>query len=266
MTSSWQNLSHDSGSVLIGLSPSTRPYLFLGAYPIAVVIGLRWCDKDHGIVHKGCEEVFILQKCRSPRSRNHTSSCRSLGTRYTNERYAKLPPGRAGLETMITSTCVCLNFLMVKERSKRYHRFTVSTQTSHSSSRSYAVCLSHSFETLLTSGFQHSLAMLAGVIPPPIIFASQLGLSRDYQSYLISASLIASGILSMVQMSRFKIPKTNYYIGTGLITVVGTSFASLSTGTAVFNALYADGTCPSTVNAQGTVVRGPCPEQVYLVC
>jgi xanthine/uracil permease len=104
--------------------------------------------------------------------------------------------------------------------------------------------------------------MLAGVITPPIIFASQLALTSDYQSYLISASLISSGILSMVQMSRFRIPRTRFYIGTGLITVVGTSFASISTGSAVFNALYADGTCPSTTDDLGNVVRQPCPEYV----
>ena len=115
-------------------------------------------------------------------------------------------------------------------------------------------------ERPLTTGFQHSLAMLAGVITPPIIFASQLALPQADQTYLISASLISSGILSMVQMSRFRIPKTRYYIGTGLITVVGTSFASLSTGSAVFNALYADGTCPSTRDSAGAIVRQACPE------
>ncbi len=72
-------------------------------------------------------------------------------------------------------------------------------------SPSYAV--SRASGTRLMSGFQHSLAMLAGVITPPIIFASQLGFAQDYQSYLISASLFASGILSMVQMSRIKIPQ-----------------------------------------------------------
>lgn len=41
-----------------------------------------------------------------------------------------------------------------------------------------------------------------------------------------------SGILSLVQMSRIKV-FGNYYIGTGLITVVGTSFATLSTANAV---------------------------------
>jgi uric acid-xanthine permease len=49
-------------------------------------------------------------------------------------------------------------------------------------------------------------------------------------------------------------------IGTGLLTVVGISFATLSTGFAIFNALYADGTCPSTTAADGTVTRGPCPD------
>lgn len=89
---------------------------------------------------------------------------------------------------------------------------------------------------------------------------------------MISASLIASGILSCVQMARLKIWRTKYYIGTGLITVVGTSFASLSTGTAVFNALYADGTCTTTRTAEGVVVRNPCPEAfgallgTFLVC
>lgn len=127
-------------------------------------------------------------------------------------------------------------------------------------SYSPSCAVSDASRTKLMSGFQHSLAMLAGVITPPIIFASQLGFAQDYQSYLISASLIASGILSMVQMSRIKIPKTRYYIGTGLITVVGTSFASLSTGSAIFNALYADGTCPSIKNADGTITRQACPE------
>ena len=54
--------------------------------------------------------------------------------------------------------------------------------------------------------------------------------------------LAASGICSMIQMSRFKIPFTDRifavprYFGTGLLTVTGTSFASLSTASAMFNA------------------------------
>ncbi|GBE80178.1 permease family-domain-containing protein [Sparassis latifolia] len=111
----------------------------------------------------------------------------------------------------------------------------------------------------LTSGLQHALAMLAGLITPPIIFASTLNLDGETSAYMISASLIGCGILSLVQMSRIRLFK-NYYLGTGLLSVVGTSFATLSTANAIFNAMYADGTCPSTTSADGTVVRGACPD------
>ncbi|KAJ2936298.1 hypothetical protein H1R20_g797, partial [Candolleomyces eurysporus] len=111
----------------------------------------------------------------------------------------------------------------------------------------------------ITSGLQHALAMLAGLITPPIIFASALNLDAPTSAYMISASLIGCGIMSLVQISRFHLFK-NYYIGTGLITVVGTSFATLSTANAIFNAMYRDGTCPSVTAADGTITRGPCPD------
>ncbi|KAH7322229.1 Xanthine/uracil permease [Rhizoctonia solani] len=111
----------------------------------------------------------------------------------------------------------------------------------------------------MTCGFQHALAMLAGLITPPIIFSSALNLDGSTQAYMISASLIGCGILSLVQMSRLHLWR-NYYLGTGLITVVGTSFATLSTGFSIFNSLYANGKCPSTTAADGTVTRGPCPD------
>ncbi|KAI0352821.1 Xanthine/uracil permease [Trametes cingulata] len=114
------------------------------------------------------------------------------------------------------------------------------------------------------SGLQHALAMLAGLITPPIIFANALNLDSETSAYMISASLIGCGILSLVQMSRLRL-FGNYYLGTGLISVVGTSFATLSTADAIFNAMYADGTCPSTVGADGTVVKGPCPDAYGMV-
>lgn len=45
----------------------------------------------------------------------------------------------------------------------------------------------------ISSGLQHSLAMLAGLITPPIIFASSLNLDSATSSYMISASLIGCG-------------------------------------------------------------------------
>ncbi|KIP02253.1 hypothetical protein PHLGIDRAFT_130842 [Phlebiopsis gigantea 11061_1 CR5-6] len=116
----------------------------------------------------------------------------------------------------------------------------------------------------LACGLQHALAMLAGLITPPIIFANALSLDAETSAYMISSSLIGCGILSLVQMSRLHLFK-DYYLGTGLISVVGTSFATLSTANAIFNAMYNDGTCPSTTAADGTVTRGPCPDAYGMV-
>lgn len=59
----------------------------------------------------------------------------------------------------------------------------------------------------LLLGFQHALAMLAGVITPPIIIGGSGGanLTTDQQQYLVSTALIVCGILSIVQISRFHI-------------------------------------------------------------
>ncbi|KII94554.1 hypothetical protein PLICRDRAFT_96626 [Plicaturopsis crispa FD-325 SS-3] len=111
----------------------------------------------------------------------------------------------------------------------------------------------------ITSGLQHALAMLAGLITPPIIFASALNLDSTTSAYMISASLIGCGILSLVQMSRIHLFK-NYYIGTGLLSVVGTSFATLSTANSIFDAMYADGTCHSITGSDGVVTRSACPD------
>jgi len=45
----------------------------------------------------------------------------------------------------------------------------------------------------ITCGLQHALAMLAGLITPPIIFASSLSLDPGISAYMISASLIGCG-------------------------------------------------------------------------
>jgi hypothetical protein len=45
----------------------------------------------------------------------------------------------------------------------------------------------------IACGLQHALAMLAGLITPPIIFASELNLDTQTSAYMISASLIGCG-------------------------------------------------------------------------
>lgn len=104
-------------------------------------------------------------------------------------------------------------------------------------------------------GFQHSLAMLAGIITPPIILSSAANLTGNLQAYLVSTSLIVSALLSIVQISRFHIKGTPYYLGTGLISVVGTSFATIPVATGALGQMYTTGYCPS--DADGNPL--PCP-------
>jgi xanthine/uracil permease len=59
-----------------------------------------------------------------------------------------------------------------------------------------------------------------------------------------------------VQITRFHIYKTPYYIGTGLISVVGTSFATIPVATGALAQMYETGFCPSA--ADGTPL--PCPD------
>ncbi|KAL8958523.1 MAG: hypothetical protein Q9193_004437 [Seirophora villosa] len=110
----------------------------------------------------------------------------------------------------------------------------------------------------LLLGFQHALSMLAGIITPPLILAGQGGvnLAPGDAQYLVSASLIVCGILSMIQITRFHIYKTPYYIGTGLISVVGTSFTVIPVATGAFSQMYASGMCP--LDADGNKL--PCPQ------
>ncbi|BCS07489.1 purine permease [Aspergillus luchuensis] len=107
-------------------------------------------------------------------------------------------------------------------------------------------------------GLQHALAMLGGIISPPILIGGTSGANfgtEDYQ-YLVSTSLIASGILSAIQMFRFHIYGTKYYIGTGLTSVVGISFATITVATGGFEQMYSSGYCPTAED--GTKL--PCPK------
>jgi len=80
--------------------------------------------------------------------------------------------------------------------------------------------------------------------------------SAGTTQYLVSTSLIVCGILSAIQITRFHIYKTPYYIGTGLISVVGTSFAIIPIATKALSQMYANGMCPTDASGK----KLPCPE------
>ncbi|ODV58967.1 nucleobase:cation symporter-2 family protein [Ascoidea rubescens DSM 1968] len=108
----------------------------------------------------------------------------------------------------------------------------------------------------LILGLQHALSMLAGVVTPPLIISGVANLPEDVSQYLVSSALIISGILSSIQITRFHIYKTPYYVGTGLLSVVGTSFATITIVSKAIPMMYANGECP--VDAEGNSL--PCPD------
>jgi uracil-xanthine permease len=95
-------------------------------------------------------------------------------------------------------------------------------------------------------------------ITPPIIIGGSAGANFDAATsrYLVSTSLIVCGILSAVQITRFHIYKTPYYLGTGLLSVVGTSFAIIPVATGGLAQMYANGFCPTSESG----VKLPCPD------
>ncbi|WP_259639426.1 solute carrier family 23 protein, partial [Pseudomonas syringae] len=68
--------------------------------------------------------------------------------------------------------------------------------------------------------FQHVLASFVGIITPPLIIGSTLGLTQ-YMPYLISMALMVSGTGTFIQARR------PFGIGAGMICLQGTSFAFL---------------------------------------
>ncbi|PTW01766.1 NCS2 family nucleobase:cation symporter-2/xanthine permease XanP [Halanaerobium saccharolyticum] len=79
-------------------------------------------------------------------------------------------------------------------------------------------------------GLQHMLAMFVGVITPPILIANAAGLGAAGTSFMVSMTLIMSGIVTFVQCKRFG------PIGAGLLGVTGTSFTFVPMAMAAANA------------------------------
>ncbi|MBD1554374.1 uracil-xanthine permease family protein [Pseudomonas typographi] len=74
--------------------------------------------------------------------------------------------------------------------------------------------------TALLAALQHVLAAFVGIITPPLIIGSVLGLG-EHLPYLISMALMVSGVGTFIQARR------PFGIGAGMICLQGTSFAFL---------------------------------------
>lgn len=106
-------------------------------------------------------------------------------------------------------------------------------------------------------GLQHALIMIGSVVSPPLAIASgAFNLTAAQTSYLVSAAFITTGLATAIQVTRVHIKGTPFYIGTGLLSVVGPTFDVIVVAMSYANLRYKNGTCPTA--ADGTKL--PCPE------
>ncbi len=72
------------------------------------------------------------------------------------------------------------------------------------------------------AAMQQVLAMFVGTITPPTIVANALDLPFEQKAYLISMSLLCSGLGTVVQVAAWG------RVGSGLLSMTGTSFAFIT--------------------------------------
>lgn len=75
------------------------------------------------------------------------------------------------------------------------------------------------FREAVFAALQHLFAIFVAIITPPLIISGALSLDAETTAYLVSMSLIASGIATFIQCRRFGC------LGTGLLCIQGTSFS-----------------------------------------
>src|SRR5687768_12771798 len=75
--------------------------------------------------------------------------------------------------------------------------------------------------TSMLVGVQHVSAMVVGTVTPPLILAGALKFSQADTAYLVSIALLASAFGTWLQCRR------RGPVGSGLLSVTGTSFAFL---------------------------------------
>lgn len=72
------------------------------------------------------------------------------------------------------------------------------------------------------AALQHLLAMFVAVVTPPLIIATALRFDSETTGYLISMSLVASGVSTFIQCKRFG------GLGAGLFCIQGTSYSFIA--------------------------------------
>jgi xanthine permease XanP len=95
------------------------------------------------------------------------------------------------------------------------------------------------------AALQHMLAIFVGIITPPLIIGGALQLPPDMTAYLISMALFVSGVATFIQVKKFG------PIGSGLLSIQGTSFTFLGLSIGIGLSVKAAGGSPE--QALGTI-------------
>lgn len=111
-------------------------------------------------------------------------------------------------------------------------------------------------ETLLVA-LQHVFAVFVGIITPPLIVAGALKLGAVDTAYLVSMSLFVSGAATILQTSRLG------PIGSGLLSIQGTSFTFIAPIIATAGVIMANGA--SATEALGTVFGVCCAGALVVI-
>ncbi|KAF1940231.1 purine permease [Clathrospora elynae] len=94
---------------------------------------------------------------------------------------------------------------------------------------------------------QHALTMIGSIVSPPLAIASgAFNFEPAMTKYLASTAFITTGIATTLQIKKLHIMKTPFFIGTGLLSVVGPTFDILTISRI----------CPVVADGK----QGPCPD------
>jgi xanthine permease XanP len=69
------------------------------------------------------------------------------------------------------------------------------------------------------AALQHMMAIFVGIITPPLVIGGALGLPPELRAYIINMALFVSGLATFIQVKKIG------PIGSGLLSIQGTSFA-----------------------------------------
>ena len=105
------------------------------------------------------------------------------------------------------------------------------------------------FRQSIFAALQHVLAVFVGIVTPPLLFAKALKLDSADENVLVSMALLISGVGTILQSRRLG------PIGSGLLSIQGTSFVFLGPVTALAQTVMAEG---SSLHAAMGAVFGSC--------